>query len=100
MMTTNHLGSEAAPLVHPVVASAARELLNKSENERSGVLSTAMSFLGLYRDPTVATVTRASDWRISALVEARHPVWLYMVCPPSHIHLPHLLHHPLHNQHH
>ena len=40
MMTTPHLG-EAGP--HPVIASAARELLNKSENERSGVLSTAMS---------------------------------------------------------
>jgi type IV secretory pathway TraG/TraD family ATPase VirD4 len=51
MMTTNHLGDEANPQVHPVVASAARELLNKSPNERSGVLSTAMSFLGLYRDP-------------------------------------------------
>ena len=50
MMTTAHLG-EAGP--HPVIASAARELRNKSENERSGVLSTAMSFLGLYRDPTV-----------------------------------------------
>jgi type IV secretion system protein VirD4 len=42
MMTTPHLGDRP----HPVVASAARELLNKSENERSGVLSTAMSFLG------------------------------------------------------
>ncbi|WP_264802559.1 type IV secretory system conjugative DNA transfer family protein, partial [Acetobacter fabarum] len=42
MMRTNHLG-EKGP--HPVVASAARELLNKSPNERSGVLSTAMSFL-------------------------------------------------------
>ena len=51
MLTTNHLGTEAAPMVHPVVASVARELLNKSENERSGVVSTAMSFLGLYRDP-------------------------------------------------
>ena len=50
---------------HPVVASAARELLNKSENERSGVLSTAMSFLGLYRDPVVAKVTRRCDWRIA-----------------------------------
>src|SRR5437764_8466851 len=30
------------------------EVSNKSDNERSGVLSTAMSFLGLYRDPTVA----------------------------------------------
>jgi len=85
MMATNHLGSEAAPRVHPVVASAARELLNKSENERSGVLSTAMSFLGLYRDPTVAAVTSASDWRIADLVEAKNPVSLYLVVPPSDI---------------
>ncbi len=67
MMTTPHLGQQA---VHPVVASAARELLNKSENEPSGVLSTAMSFLGLYRGPVVATVTRRSDWRICDLVAA------------------------------
>ena len=85
MMTTNHLGSEEAPVVHPVVASAARELLNKSENERSGVLSTAMSFLGLYRDPTVAAVTSRSDWRITDLVGAPHPVSLYLVVPPSDI---------------
>jgi type IV secretion system protein VirD4 len=85
MMTTNHLGTEEMPLVHPVVASAAREVLNKSDNERSGVLSTAMSFLGLYRDPTVAAVTAASDWRVEDLVAARHPVSLYLVVPPSDI---------------
>ncbi|OZA13725.1 MAG: hypothetical protein B7Y02_05600, partial [Rhodobacterales bacterium 17-64-5] len=34
MMTTTHLGEAG---VHPVIASAARELLNKSDNERSGV---------------------------------------------------------------
>jgi type IV secretion system protein VirD4 len=85
MMATSHLGTADRPLVHPVVASAARELLNKSENERSGVLSTAMSFLGLYRDPTVAAVTSASDWRIADLVEAAHPVSLYLVVPPSDI---------------
>ncbi|MEQ8177846.1 MAG: type IV secretory system conjugative DNA transfer family protein, partial [Amphiplicatus sp.] len=39
MMSTNHIGTDAAPRAHPVVAQAARELLNKSENERSGVLS-------------------------------------------------------------
>ena len=82
MMTTPHLGPKG---VHPVVASAARELLNKSENERSGVLSTAMSFLGLYRDPVVAAVTRRCDWRIRDLVEADHPVTLYLVVPPSDI---------------
>ena len=85
MMTTNHLGTKDAPQIHPVVASAAREVLNKSENERSGVLSTAMSFLGLYRDPTVAAVTSRCDWRIADLVEAGHPVSLYLVIPPSDI---------------
>jgi type IV secretion system protein VirD4 len=63
-LTTNHLGTEEAPVAHPVVASIARELLNTSDNERSGVVSTAMSFLGLYRDPLIATTTARSDWRI------------------------------------
>jgi len=82
MMMTAHLGDDG---VHPVVASAARELLNKSENERSGVLSTAMSFLGLYRDPVVAQVTRQCDWRIADLVDAKRPTTLYLVIPPSDI---------------
>jgi type IV secretion system protein VirD4 len=80
MMSTPHLGEAG---VHPVVAQAARELLNKSENERSGVLSTAMSFLGLYRDPVVAKVTGSSAWRIADLVEGPAPVSLYLVIPPS-----------------
>jgi type IV secretion system protein VirD4 len=80
MMTTPHLGDRP----HSVVASAARELLNKSENERSGVLSTAMSFLGLYRDPIIAKITSRCDWWISELVDER-PVTLYLVVPPSDI---------------
>ena len=82
MMLTRHLGDAGT---HPVVASAARELLNKSDNERSGVLSTAMSFLGLYRDPVVAQVTRRCDWRIADLVEGQRPTTLYLVVPPSDI---------------
>nr|WP_315456916.1 conjugal transfer protein TraG [uncultured Sphingorhabdus sp.] len=82
MMTTPHLG-EKGP--HPVVASAARELLNKSENERSGVLSTAMSCLGLYRDPVIAKVTGRSEWRIADLVDGKRPATLYLVVPPSDI---------------
>ncbi len=85
MMTANHLGTVEAPRAHPVVASAARELLNKSDNERSGVLSTAISFLGLYRDPIVAAVTSDCDWRIADLVEAGRPASLYLVVPPSDI---------------
>ncbi|TPJ31540.1 conjugal transfer protein TraG [Mesorhizobium sp. B2-7-2] len=82
MMTTQHLG-QGGP--HPVIASAARELLNKSDNERSGVLSTAMSFLGLYRDPVVAQVTRACGWRIADVVANPRPATLYLVVPPSDI---------------
>ncbi len=41
--------------------------------------------LGLYRDPTIAAVTSRSDWRIADLVEAEHPVSLYLVIPPSDI---------------
>lgn len=82
MMTTPHLGGHGP---HPVVASTARELLNKSDNERSGVLSTAMSFLGLYRDPVVAEVTCRCDWRIADLIADPRPATLYLVVPPSDI---------------
>ena len=85
MLTTNHLGTDEAPLAHPAVASIARELLNKSDNERSGVVSTAMSFLGLYRDPLIAANTARSDWRIADLMQAERPVSLYLVVPPSDI---------------
>ncbi len=85
MMQTQHLGDGLNMEVHPVVAQAARELLNKSDNERSGVLSTAMSFLSLYRDPVVAEVTSQCDWRINDLVSANKPVSLYLVVPPSDI---------------
>jgi type IV secretion system protein VirD4 len=85
MLTTNHIGTEELPMAHPVVASIARELLNKSDNERSGVVSTAMSFLGLYRDPLIAANTARSDWRIADLMGAERPISLYLVVPPSDI---------------
>lgn len=68
---------------HPVVAEAAQEMLNKAENESSGVISTAMSFLTLYRDPIVAANTSKSDFRIDDLVNGKDKVTLYLVVPPS-----------------
>ncbi len=85
MMTTNHLGSKAELKVHPEVASIAREMMNKSENELSGVVSTAMSFLEIYRDPIIAETTSQCDWRIDDLKHAKRPVSLYLVVPPSDI---------------
>lgn len=79
MRSTQHLPQGS----HPVVAQAAREMLNKSDNELSGVFSTAMACLGLYRDPIVARNTAVSDFRITDLMQAEHPVSLYLVVPPS-----------------
>ena len=83
MMHTNHVGTDDAPLTHPVVAQCARELMNKSENELSGVLSTAMSFLSLYRDPVIAEVTSQCDFRILDLVEGPRSLSLFLIIPPS-----------------
>ena len=69
--------------VHPVVAASARDMLNKSENEMSGVLSTAMSFLALYRDPVVSKNTACSEFKVRDLMNADRPVSLYLVVPPS-----------------
>lgn len=83
MLETNHLGSPDQPLPHPVVAEAARELLNKSENEKSSVVSTAISFLGLYRDPIVQRATSGSDWRVADLFLGDRFASLYLIVPPS-----------------
>jgi type IV secretion system protein VirD4 len=79
MLTTSHLPEGP----HPVVAQTARAMLNKSENELSGVVSTAMAALTLYEDPIVARNTARSDFQIADLMNADSPVSLYLVVPPS-----------------
>ncbi len=69
--------------VHPVIAQSAKEMLNKAPNEKSGVISTMMSFLSLYRDPIVAGWTEYSDFRITDLQDADKPVSLYLVTSPE-----------------
>jgi len=68
---------------HPIVAESMREVLSKSENERSGVFSTVLSFLSLYRDPVVAANTEHSEFHIRDLVDYARPVSLYLVVPMS-----------------
>jgi type IV secretion system protein VirD4 len=82
MMTTPHLGEAGRIPSSPV---AARELLNKSDNERSGVLSTAMSFLGLYRDPVVARGDAPLRLAHRRSRRGERPTTLYLVVPPSDI---------------
>ncbi|MBI1215948.1 MAG: IncP-type conjugal transfer protein TraG [Alphaproteobacteria bacterium] len=68
---------------HPVVAAGARQLLDMAEAERSGVVSTALGFLTLYRDPVLARATETSDFSIDDLVSGPSPVSLYLVIPPE-----------------
>ncbi len=68
---------------HPTVAASARDMLNKEGPERSGVLSTAMSFLTLYRDPLVAMNTSASEFQIRDLMNHADPISLYLVIRPG-----------------
>jgi len=76
-------GNNQPTQVHPVIAQSAREMLNKADNEKSGVISTMMSFLSLYRDPIVARWTEYSDFRITDLQDADRPVSLYLVTSPE-----------------
>lgn len=81
LLSYPHLGDR----VHPTIAAHAREMLNKSENELSSVVSTAKSFLSLYHDPIVADNTAVSDFAIEDLMNSERPVSLYLVVPPSDI---------------
>lgn len=70
---------------HPVVASGARQLLDMAEAERSGVVSTALGYLALYRDPVLARATEVSDFAIEDIITGPRPVSLYLVIPPEEI---------------
>jgi type IV secretion system protein VirD4 len=68
---------------HEVVASSARDMLNRPAQERGSVLSSAMSYLALYRDPLVALNTESSDFRIHDLMKHEKAVSLYLVVRPA-----------------
>ena len=64
---------------HTTIASAARDMMNRPDEERGSVLSTAMSFLSLYRDPLVAKNVARSDFKVGDLMNHGTPVTLYLV---------------------
>ena len=50
MRDTPHLGASA----HPLVAETAQQMLNKADEEMSGIVSTALACLTIYQDPIIA----------------------------------------------
>lgn len=68
--------------VHPVVGAAARDQIDRHEEEAGSVLSSMKSYLALYRDPVVARNVGDSDFRIRDLMHGADPVSLYLVTKP------------------
>lgn len=68
---------------HPQAALAALDMVNRADRERSSVLSSAVSYLTLYRDPVLALNTSASDFCAADLMNHDQPVSLYLVVKPS-----------------
>ncbi|MEX3581615.1 MAG: type IV secretory system conjugative DNA transfer family protein [Burkholderia sp.] len=68
---------------HSVVGSAARDMMDRPEEEAGSVLSTAKSYLALYRDPVVARNVSKSEFRIKDLMNHDDPVSLYIVTQPN-----------------
>ena len=68
---------------HPTVAAAARAVENQAPNERTGTISTAVSFFNLYQDPIVAQNTKESDFSVRDLIDPElPPMAIYLTIPP------------------
>lgn len=85
MLENRHLWKAGASeaVAHPVVAAAARDMLNTEDEERASILSTARRFLSLYRDPLVEQNTGRSDFMVGDLMDHERPVSLYLVVRPA-----------------
>lgn len=68
---------------HEIVATIAREMMNKAENELSGVIGSSVSYLNLYADPLVSKNVAVSDFKIHDLMNDEQPVSLYLVIKPA-----------------
>ena len=68
---------------HKIVKIVAMEMMNKAEQELSGVVGSAASYLNLYVDPVVSRNTSRSEFKIHDLMNSEKPVSLYLVIKPS-----------------
>lgn len=68
---------------HATIRLVGREMLNKAEQELSGVVGSAASYLNLYADPVVSKNTSKSEFKIHDLMNSDDPVSLYLIIQPS-----------------
>jgi type IV secretion system protein VirD4 len=75
MLDTRHRDD----MTHPAVATAARNMLNKPENELGSIVSTASTYVQLWQDPEMRKSTSVSDFMLEDIANSAKPVSLYIV---------------------
>lgn len=68
---------------HPLASAAGQDMIDRPEDEAGSVLSTAKSYLMLYRDPVVAATVSKSEFKIRDLMHHDTPVSLYIITEPT-----------------
>jgi len=68
---------------HPAIAHAVRAVENKSPNERSSVVSSALAHFTVYQDTIMAKNTAYSDFSLGDLLNDEDPISLYLTTPSS-----------------
>lgn len=66
-----------------MVSGIGNDMLNRADNERSGIISTAKTELAIFADPVISRAVQYSDFRIKDLMNYDVPVDLYFVTPPK-----------------
>lgn len=79
MITYSHINGNN----HPVVGAAGRDMLDRPDEEAGSVLSSAKSYLSLFRDPVVGHNVSKSEFKIRDLMHHDNPVSLYIVTQPN-----------------
>lgn len=75
------------PEVQRFIRGNAETISKREDKVRSGWIANADNALDLWKDPTVARLTRTSDFRLRDLQYGDRPISLYLVIPPGNIEL-------------
>lgn len=67
------------PGTHPIVSRTAAEIINKDPRESSGIISSCITAITLYKDPIIRKNTTAVDFKINDLMNDKTPVDLYVI---------------------
>lgn len=70
---------------HPIVSRTAAEIINKDPRESSGIISSVLTAITLYKDPIIRANTTKIDFKIKDLMNSEMPIDLYIGIPPASI---------------